>query len=203
MDEKSKTLLRSFIEMAKEIIVENNDLSGATVFLMSPTGNANPVIINIDTQSEQTKDFSALFARTIAQFIEATHSVFMTTAWMVQATKGEQLRGLDVPPSQHPDRIEVLQVVVETPNGAIAEMWRIQRDGENISFTDMSIPGVQLGGRFMIFKHAKAIPELVPYELILDIREAVQKHAVEVRLVGFDAGKLKMQIQPSNLKTVH
>ena len=66
----------------------------------------------------------------IAEFITKVNPLaiaFVSEGWSVEA----QSEKLDVPPSEHPDKKEILYINFETQNDEAYYVWKIIRDSEN------------------------------------------------------------------------
>lgn len=79
-------------------------------------------------ETEYDKDWAAWLTSRIATEWRSVAILFLNEAWVVKAKPGEAIDP-DVRPSEHPDRMEVVNVSVETYSGNILYMWPIHREG--------------------------------------------------------------------------
>ena len=94
-------------------------------------------VLPLDMPGDQDgKDAVADMLRQFAARVDATLAVLVFESWMVRPTAEEarqfQTRGeFVVPPSEHPDRIEVVFISVNKPGGHTWSAWvEIGRDGD-------------------------------------------------------------------------
>ena len=83
-------------------------------------------------ETEDDQDWAAWLTSRIATECRSVAILFLNEAWVVKAKPGEAIDP-DIPPSEHPDRIEVVNVIVETYFGNTLYMWPIHRQGSRAS----------------------------------------------------------------------
>ena len=112
-------------------------------------------------ESIEKKDLFAVAVRSAARALGATTVALVMEAWMVQPEAiNEPLNRakidalLDMAPSEHPDRVEIVTVTVETKNGTTAYTAPIERDadgkGRLLPFTCLGKQG-RMEGRLSRF----------------------------------------------------
>jgi hypothetical protein len=154
-----------------------------TLMALTPEGFVMHVPSRNST--EQDKDRLAKVMRLIAAAYKATAVVTILESWIVVPKRRGQEVDLSVPPSQSPDREEVVVIAGECREGATTRFLFIQRDGlgKFAGFGTSLLPqDGKLEGRF-----AGLIPPKEPTnEMAATAKNLLQAMGVSVEQVGFD-----------------
>lgn len=146
--------------MSKEAILEH--LTNLATKMFEDTGEVMPIFIleNKDGwllpiitpfEGDGSKETVAKLVKEKSTNIDAQHIGFMCEAWVIEAKEGrlseDELDGLkngSLTPSEHPDRREVVHIVVESKDGSF------------------------VGGQFYILRPEVGKPRLSPFKKMPD-----------------------------------
>jgi hypothetical protein len=144
-------------------------------------------ILHIPTKFE-TDDQKELFSKTIRLMsvaYKATAVAMISESWIVTQQRRGQPPDLTVPPSQSPNREEVVAIMAESREGHAQRFLFIQRDsfGKFTGFGTSLLPQVhEVQGRF-----AGLLPPKEPTdEMALAARNLLQALGVAIEQVGPD-----------------
>ncbi len=154
-----------------------------TLMALTPEG----FILHIPSKFE-TDDHKELFSKTIrlmAVGYRASAVAMISESWIVTQKRRGQPPDLSVPPSQSPDREEVVAIMAESREGHAQRFLFIQRDsfGKFTGFGTSLLPQIQeVQGRF-----AGLLPPKEPTdEMALAARNLLQAMGIAVENAGFD-----------------
>jgi hypothetical protein len=106
-------------------------------------------IVACPWSDEAEKEFAFDKVRMLARQMRATRLVFLSEAWMATAKPTDDLDRMD-PPSQRPDRQEVVFAVATDGKRKKARSWAIVRDkpgGKITALTEQPMEAGSFGGR--------------------------------------------------------
>ncbi len=136
--------------------------------------------------SQEDKDRFAKVIRLIAVAYKATAVATIMESWIVVPKRRGQEIDLSVPPSQSPDREEVVSIIAEAAQGYATRFLFIQRDsfGKFTGFGTSLLPSYtdQLEGRFTGLMPPKEPTD----EMAMSARNLLQMMGISVEKVGFD-----------------
>jgi len=118
--------------------------------LLAETADGLLICVPESMQNEKAKDVFAAIARMVAAAYAPKGVVLVLESWMRRARLGETEVAM-LPPSQSPDREEVVILQAEGPNSRATAILAIQRDwnGKFTGFGSLDIPQFdQMAGRF-------------------------------------------------------
>jgi hypothetical protein len=132
IEEARPVLASVHADMCK--IIEAGDMVQACAFILSVEGD--PKFVNLQAMIDEDKDSAASFLRRIQSLPGVLATLFVSETWMSQYSKEEfeAAGGKEnlIPPSQHPNRIEAVVFILETPVGALFSEARITRDPDKL-----------------------------------------------------------------------
>jgi len=154
-----------------------------TLMALTPEG----FIMHIPS-SFQSDDDKELFSKTIrlmAVGYKASAVAMISESWIVAQKRRGQAPDLSIPPSQSPDREEVVAIMAESREGSAQRFLFIQRDsfGKFTGFGTSLLPQIQeVQGRY-----AGLMPPSEPSdEMALAAKNLLQAMGVSLEKVGFD-----------------
>ena len=153
-----------------------------TLMALTPEGFLMHVARRNST--EQDKDRLAKVMRLIAAGYKASAVATIMESWILVPKRRGQEVDLSVPPSQSPDREEVVLIAGESREGTANRFLFIQRDssGKFAGFGTSLLPDGKLEGRF-----AGLMPPKEPTdEMAATARNLLKVMGVAVEQVGFD-----------------
>lgn len=116
---------------------------------LNPDGEKMPCVIGVvpkDFDTVEAKDVFAETIRSVAEKTQALAAVLFTEAWMVAGIKESEL---SCQVSEHPDRMEVVMISIESEKERISVILPIDRTGEKPKLLDPSIEDfTRAEGRF-------------------------------------------------------
>lgn len=145
---------------ARNVLVERREKQLLAFYHLVLPGEQKDAIIGVTWQNDIQKQLTMLGVKAAAQKFHATAAMFVGEAWMVRLDKREP--GLDMSnlpaPSQHPDRIEVVQIVATDGPNTIATALEIKRDarGRVVALEELGLPGE---GQWL---HGRLIDGIIP-----------------------------------------
>ena len=154
-----------------------------TLMALTPEG----FILHIPSKFE-TDDHKELFSKTIrlmAVGYRASAVAMISESWIVTQKRRGQPPDLSVPPSQSPDREEVVAIMAESREGHAQRFLFIQRDsfGKFTGFGTSLLPQIQeVQGRFAGLLSPKEPTD----EMALAARNLLQAMGIAVENAGFD-----------------
>ncbi len=155
----------------------------ATLMALTPEG----FIMHIPNRfkNETDKEHFAKTIRLMAVGYKATAVAMISESWIVTKKSRDRELDLSVPPSQSPDREEVVAIMAESREGRAQRFLFIQRDslGKFMGFGTSLLPQIQeIEGRF-----AGLLPPSEPTEeMAMAARNLLQAMGVAIERAGPD-----------------
>jgi hypothetical protein len=119
---------------ARSILLERREKSLAPLFhLVSPDGK-HDAVVQVSWNNEITKQLRLIEVRRIAEEINAVASLMISEAWMVKAPKAptawhaQQALERMGPPSQSPERVEVVSLAADNGTEKVIRLLQMIRD---------------------------------------------------------------------------
>ena len=154
-----------------------------TLMALTPEGFILHIPSNF--RSEQDKELFSKTIRLMAVGYKASAVAMISESWIVTQKRRGQPPDLSVPPSQSPDREEVVAIMAESREGSAQRFLFIQRDsfGKFTGFGTSLLPQIQeVQGRY-----AGLMPPSEPSdEMAFAAKNLLQAMGVSLEKVGFD-----------------
>jgi hypothetical protein len=154
-----------------------------TLMALTPEGFIMHIPQRFDSPDD--KDLFAKTIRLMAVGYKASAVAMISESWIVTKKRRDQELDMSVPPSQSPDREEVVSIMAESREGCTQRFLFIQRDslGKFTGFGTSLLPQVEdVEGRF-----AGLLPPKEPTEEIaMAARNLLQAMGIAVENAGFD-----------------
>ena len=154
-----------------------------TLMALTPEGFILHIPSNF--RSEQDKELFSKTIRLMAVGYKASAVAMISESWIVTQKRMGQPPDLSVPPSQSPDREEVVAIMAESREGGAQRFLFIQRDsfGKFTGFGTSLLPQIQeVQGRY-----AGLMPPSEPSdEMAFAAKNLLQAMGVSLEKVGFD-----------------
>jgi hypothetical protein len=154
-----------------------------TLMALTPEGFILHIPSNF--RSEQDKELFSKTIRLMAVGYKASAVAMISESWIVTQKRRGQAPDLSVPPSQSPDREEVVAIMAESREGGAQRFLFIQRDsfGKFTGFGTSLLPQIQeVQGRY-----AGLMPPSEPSdEMAFAAKNLLQAMGVSLEKVGFD-----------------
>ncbi len=133
MSAASRDRLDLALDLACDMAIECMRESGEVMSTIYGHAGANVLALPLQ---DETRAILPTLARTLFREVGVTHYVVMAEAWMVDHARADDPR----PPSEHPDRIEVLFLAAVERGRCIARHYAIRRDGDAVTLELRPVP---------------------------------------------------------------
>lgn len=127
-------LLKTGELFAREILLEKREKELQPLYhLVAPPGSED-ALVPCSWSNPTEKELQVVFVKTLSREIGAVAVMFICEAWMVclKPDKGMPIEAIDdyqgLLPSQHPDRIEVVQILAADSKDVQARVLEIKRN---------------------------------------------------------------------------
>ena len=153
MNEELLKAVREILSIARRDFKHAGELMTAAYIFYRDEGRL-AVRLLVVPEGFESDDQKGIFSRTIEDHARHVHAVgvlFLAESWAVD--------GIDLRAHpewigrlfEHPDRREVVNGTLSTPNGGYMFNAHIERDGDSVSLGEFSERAVEVSGRFASF----------------------------------------------------
>ena len=135
-----KGLIKSAEDLARQMLLHKNKHKRVKQLtpmfhLVSPDANRQDLIIGCEWANANEKYMAIAAVKEKAHEIGAVAAMFITEAWMAKYDK-DHTRGINDPPSENPNRIEiVIAIAIDNDGHQESATWQIVRDKPGGSIT--------------------------------------------------------------------